>query len=202
MTERLVKREYSFGTSIYFEENQVRRKIVVLDGMWRPQVDLTIDDQVVNPTNIERYGFISKNPANCSYGNCSSITDSQIDNLPIVYDQFTGLENTNRFAKSPDNPIRQWFDLVEDQLSIKDVHIPNIQTLIRIMCEADKIDALDPNGSQYPKSTLKYKLSQGVWSSTCFRDQMFWAIYDDGFVFCENAGDSIHIVPVIELPVD
>ena len=104
---RIVTRDLPYGSTLQFTENGVKRKIVVLDGMWRPQYNMIVDPGVKVCTNIERYGYIDSDVKNCTFDNASSITDAQLDNLPLVYDENTGLTNTNNIASLPDNPIRQ-----------------------------------------------------------------------------------------------
>lgn len=58
--------------------------------------------------------------------------------------------------------------------------LPNIQTLIRIYCEADQIDALDPTISKYPKFALGTKNTQGAWkfgTSASSTDVLLTAAY-------------------------
>ena len=197
---RIVTRDLPYGSTLQFTENGVKRKIVVLDGMWRPQYNMIVDPGVKVCTNIERYGYIDSDVKNCTFDNASSITDAQLDNLPLVYDENTGLTNTNNIASLPDNPIRQQLTNIEQTLNVKNVELPNIQTLMRIFCEGSKIDALDPGVKDYPLSSLRSKFEQGVWSSTCFRNTIFWVMYSDGFVFCADGGNYLyHIVPIIDI---
>lgn len=159
------------GTVMEFNDGQ-DRKVLVLDAQYRTVAKMTSDTE----TDTSLPNYTSKNTNGTWYidgGNyetspsaCASLTDATLNNLWVnSIDINTSKYNTDVWLTQPDCDAATHCR----SITVNGVgcDVPNIQTLMRIFCEADNLDALDPTVTSYPDLRLSdWFGSQHLWSSS------------------------------------
>lgn len=188
------------------------RKVLVLDAVYRTVATFgtyETDTSLTNYTssNVNNTWFVNGGSVGTSSDGCASITDSSLNALwANSIDENTSRQNCDVFAEYSDTrAVEAARSIFVDDMPCD---VPNIQTLMRIFCDSESIDALDPTIASNPSKALGTANSNGswkigsverVWSSTEYGSSGMRCVKNDGNCNSELKNNIFAIVPVLEL---
>lgn len=211
----LYRHSSGMGTVLEFNDGVVR-KVLVLDAKYRSNGVGTFTSAFTNHTlpkcqtknrsgNWSIVGSINHVTPN----ECMHITDEVLMTLWGTIDTNTSRYNTDYWLTTEGCAEAQYCrNIIVGGVGCD---VPNIQTLMRIYCEAVQLDMLDPTIPQYPT----YSLANGIWSESAkkgVRSSSYWDCTGNNIFVrnvhyngvCHNAyanttNSNCYVIPVLEL---
>jgi hypothetical protein len=207
----LYRHSSGMGTVICYNDG-VDREVLVLDAKYRTLGNLNTSrykelvGKVDNWSNINGNPFLNGVISSYNTPNRFKVTDRYLNKLwfDTTYDTKTSKYNTDVLIDCT---------AAQHCRSIKvngvGCDIPNIQILMRIYCEANRLDGLDPTVTQYatyafgdvnPNGWWKPGATNDFWSSTRINDSSsFLQIRFEGRCVSQYIGYDYGVCPVLEL---
>lgn len=199
------------GTVLEFNDGSAR-KVLVLDAKYRGS-GIMCD----NYTDTSLPNYSTSNTNGCwdidgdndydANSNHPQMTDAELNSLwANSIDSNTGKYNTDIWLTQTNPEAANLCRAVKVDGTGCD--IPNIQTLMRIFCEANLLDSMDPTVSDYPTNALGDANSNGwwriagsdyCWSSTEVNGSYCRGVYYDGYCSGRSKDVSDGVVPVLEI---
>ena len=143
------------------------RKVIVLDAQYRGCGAIasdTTDTALPNyqSKNSNSTWYINGGSSSTTCAACASVTDATLNSLwASSIDANTSKYNTDVWIGYSDSPAAQLArGVIVDG---EGCDIPNLQTLMRIYCEAEALDAMDPTVSSYTGNALGSANTNGSW---------------------------------------
>ena len=163
------------GTVMCWFDGTKHNTTVILDSKYRKYDCQSSDDTLVDglPTYHQPSKMISDlndgtaqyiKPAFCSQSQAKLFTDNFL-NRTAVFNDFYSIDYTsNLLCQSTGNTAARYCKSI-------DACLPSIDILIRIYCDGEFIDSLDPTASQYPLYNLTINTRQFLSNKQCIFGQ-------------------------------
>ncbi len=210
----LYRHESGMGTVMEFNDGQ-DRKVLVLDAKYRAkELALGLDGNypsihncITSNTNGNQFiDGIYLVPSELSPGSCASLTDESLNSLwANSIDINTSKYNTDILLSIDDTDTDGHDSEAATycrSITVNGVgcDIPNIQTLMRIYCEAILLDEFDPTVSLYPDLKLSDWLNASLlWSSTEAEGSYGLGLLEWGMAHGDRKTYAYGVCPVLEL---
>ena len=200
---RLYRHESGMGTVMEYNDGE-SRSVLVLDAasrstnkQLRTSTDSILTLSEYNSNNQSRNGYVGGESRYNSTVNCSTITDAILNELWWT-DANSSLANTDTWVSESSSPAAEFCKSI--RVSGCACELPTLQILLRIFCEAELLDSLDPTIKDNPELSLSAWLNgTAAWSSTKSSPQQSWAVYSYGYCGPVVDTESLGIIPVLEL---
>lgn len=211
---KLYRHESDMGTVMEFNDGQ-DRKVIVLDAVYRGREIFGCSDY--NPTKIP----VTDGPAEYyqlggTVTNSKTFTDDYLNTNMDIIDSLTSKQNCDIWMTFQEDAY-EGLPAIEHcrSILINDIpcDLPNIQTLIRIYCDGDILDEMDPTVADNPRKALGLKNPTGawsidptssgmqyVWSSSKTNKTTCWTLSSQtGAVIFLDRSSSDGVIPVLEI---
>lgn len=199
----------------YTVDGKIYQNVLIFDACYRGTgaitTNTTKDSSLINyqTNNINGnwdidgdgdFDAVTNNPV-LSDEEISTLWVNSIDDRTSKYNTDTWLTYAGSTATTICDSIR-----VGDASSLRGL-LPNIQILLRIFCDANIIDSLDPTVSDYPHLALGKANSNGfwkigganaVWSSTEYSSKYCRGIQPNGECSFLTKSSSFGVIPIAE----
>ncbi len=202
---KLWRHPSGMGTVIEFNDGQ-DRKVLVLDAQYRVrQMNFsstgshsasTLQNYDTYNTNVNWY--INGVKSNTTPSACESVTDTTLNTIWVnSIDTNTSRQNTDVWVTFQDCGVAHHCrSITVDGIGCD---IPNIQTLLRIFCEGNNLDMMDPTVADYPDLQLSnWFNSWYAWSSTKHSSGIRYMDFN-GLAYFGYTSGFFSIIPVLEL---
>lgn len=204
---KLYRHSSNKGTVIEFNDGQ-NRKVLVLDSIYRTVGSLTGNNisTVSLPTyeyqNTNGNYYIHGTDAKTNYKSCSSLTDSILTSTwRSISETNTSTYNTDVWeTNSKGGGLEHCRNIKIDSIGCS---VPNINTLMRIYCDAILLDYLDPSVGEDSLMTpysFESNASFSTWvSSTYHKDYKTINLSRNGLLGSAYSSTRGFIIPVLDL---
>ena len=201
---KLYRHSSNMGTVIEFNDG-VDRKVLVLDAQYRS--NFVIVSSSYTDTSLPNYSrsntngnwYIHGTNSSTTPSACASLTDATLNSLWVnSIDTNTSKYNTDVWlTQSKCECANHCRSITVNSVSCD---IPNIQTLMRIYCEAINLDELDPTVSSYPNLKMSALFGSGAMcSSSEYNANYVRQVYSNGKCNGNLKDVSFGVCPVLEL---
>ena len=170
----LYRHSSGMGTVMEFNDGSPR-KVIVLDAQYRGYGMITNDGYGIDTAlpnyqskNSNSTWYINGGSSSTTCAACASVTDATLNSLwASSIDANTSKHNTDVWIGYSDSTAAQLARGVK--VDGVGCDIPNFQTLMRIYCEAEALDAMDPTVSSYAGNALGSANTNDSWCiAGCF----------------------------------
>lgn len=213
---RKYARHISGMGSVMFWNDGIDRMTLILDAMYRSAWPWARDSKSIPQlTGYDLNNTLGNHGLDGTYdtwssGNFTDVTDTRLNNI----------WSTNRDANTSRQNCDIWLSVL-GSVSAAPAHarsilvngqpcdIPNVQTAIRIACDANFIDQMDSTVTQYPskalgtyggKNFMNIDDADGMWTSTKYGNAKdILAIRISGCWYYYQTNCSQAVVPILEL---
>ena len=199
------------GTVMEFNDGSPR-KVVILDAQYRSTGTMEKNDVDLPLTNYDNYNNTNGNYYLNGSGDHNGIppvmTDTQLNSLWVdSIDENTGKENCDAWiaaGKTNATAINHARSITVDG---KPCSVPNMQTAMRLMCDGDELDALDPTADSYPTYKLgkntgntywDWNGNRRIWTSTEYSNLSVRFVHYNGCCSLSSDQYTYGVVPVLE----
>lgn len=198
------------GTVMRWRCKGIYKETLILDAKYR-MYGFWSDNCINTPglvSSKEGYGYIKSdyinqftNPIDSRQNNiCAYATDEYLDGRMFFHDPNSSFYNTKKISEAYNKSAADVCLNVECAL-------PSIDLLVRIYCDGNTIDSLDPTENC---NTLKLSIDKNgwfsdlippfAWSSSEYDHYYPWCVLYSGLIGCVGKSDSIGgIIPVKDL---
>ncbi len=201
---KLYRHSSDMGTVMEFNDGQ-DRKVLVLDAQYRARALLMTSSRTdtslpnYSQTNSNNNWYIHGTDSSTTPSACASLTDATLNSLWVnSIDANTSKYNTDVWlTMNGCDAATHCRSITVDGVGCD---IPNIQTLMRIYCEAINLDALDPTVASYQNMKLSdWFGSWYLYSSSEYDTYYVRRVSCNGGCNEFNKGSVCGVCPVLEL---
>jgi len=208
------------GTVMEFNDGQAR-KAVILDAKYRTKAQFGTYGKDSSLTNYQSQNkndtwYINGGSAATTPDACKTLTDAFLNDMwATSKDQNAAKQNDDVWLTYEGTTDSQSISGVPAVRAAREVKvngvgcdIPNHQTLMRMYCDADIIDSLDPTVAAYPGNALGSANTNGAWkiagansafASTEYGSNYVRCVHYNGYCLNATKGLTCAVAPVLEI---